>query len=110
MSDSKHVSTPMDRSFSELVQQESTPANDVPYRQVIGSLMYLMIGSRPDFAFATGKLSQHAKSPSNFHWISAKRVLRYLSSTRDHGIDFDGNKPLASEGISDADWAGCKLS
>ena len=110
MSDSKHVTTPMDRSYSELVQQESDPAGDVPYRQVIGSLMYLMIGSRPDLAFAIGKLSQHAESPSNFHWISAKRVLRYLNSSRDYGIVFNGNKPLTPEGFSDADWAGCKLS
>ena len=64
-SDSKSIATPMDRSYSELVQQQSSPANDVPYRQVIGSLMYLMIGSRPDLAFAIGKLSQHAESPSN---------------------------------------------
>ena len=106
MSDSKHVATPMDRSYSELVQQESAPAKDLPYRQVIGSLMYLMIGSRPDLAFAIGKLSQHAESPSNFHWIWAKRVLRYLNSTRDYGMAFDGNKPLASEGFSDADWVG----
>ena len=110
MSDSKHVATPMDRSYSGLVQQESAPANDEPYRQVIGSLMYLMVGSRSNLAFAIGKLSQHAESPSNFHLISAKRVLRYLNSTRDYGILFNGNKPLTSEGFSDADWAGCKIS
>ena len=110
MSDSKHAATPMDRSYSELVQQESAPEKDVPYRQVIGSLMYLLVGSRPDLAFAIGKLSQHAESPSKFHWISDKRVLRYLKSTRYYGIAFDGNKPLASEGFSDADWAGCELS
>ena len=110
MSDSKYVATPRDRSYSELVQQESAPENDVPYRQVIGSLMYLIIGSRPDLAFAIGKLSQHPESPSNFHLISAKRVLRYLNSTRDYGILFNGNKPLTSDGFSDADWAGCKIS
>ena len=88
MSYSKHVATPMDRSYSELVRQESAPANDVPYRQVIGSLMYLLIGSRPDLVFAIGKLSQHAESPANFHWISAKQVLRYLNSTGDYGIVF----------------------
>ena len=33
-----------------------------------------------------------------------------MNSTGDHGIDFEGNKPFASEGFSDADWAGCKAS
>ena len=75
MSDSKHVATPMDRSYSELVQHESAPANDVPYRQVIGSLMYLMIGCRPDLAFAIGKLSQHAEPPSGPSLL-ARAVLK----------------------------------
>ena len=103
MSNSKQVATPIDRSYSELVQQESAPENDVPDRQVIGSLMYLMIGSIPDLAFAISKLSQHAESPSNFHFVSAKRVLRYSNCTHDYSITFDGNKPLASESFLDAD-------
>ena len=41
MSDSKHVLTPMDRSYFELVDQNSPLANEVPYRQAIGSLMIL---------------------------------------------------------------------
>ena len=100
----------MDRSHSELVRQESAPVNDVTYRKVIGSLMYLMIRSGPDLAFAINKLSQHAESPSKFHWISAKRVLSSLNSMRDYGIAFDGNKLLASEAFSGADWAKCKIS
>lgn len=47
MPDSKHVATPIDRSCSELSEQESIPGDDVPYRQAIGSLMDLMVGSRP---------------------------------------------------------------
>ena len=110
MSDSKYVATPMDRSHFELVNQKSIPAEDVPYRQVIGSLMYLMIGSRPDLAFVIGKLSQYAETPSIFHWNALKRTLRYVNGTRNCGILFDGNKPLVAEGFSDADWAGCQNS
>ena len=110
MSDSKHKSTPMDRSYLDSLNQESTPAVDVPYRQAIGSLMYLMIGSRPDLAFAIGKLSQHAESPTTFNWIAAKLVLRYLNGTRDYGILYDGKKPLVPQGFSGADWEGCKIS
>ena len=54
MSDSKHVAAPMDKSYSALLNQDSVPENDVPYRQAIGSLMYLMIGSRPDLAYVIG--------------------------------------------------------
>ena len=110
MSDSKHVLTPMEQSYFELVDQNSPLADDVPYRRAIGILMYLIKGSRPDLAFAIGKLSQHAENPSNFHWIAVKRALRYLNGTRDYGIQYDSTKELMAEGFSDADWAGCKNS
>ena len=90
VSDSRHVSTPMDRSYFELVDQNSPLVDDVPYRQAIGSSMYLMIGSRPDLAFAIGKLSEHAENPNNFHWIAVKRALWYLIGTKDYGIQYDG--------------------
>ncbi len=110
MSDSKRVATPMDRSYEELVNQDAPLAENVPFRQVIGSLMYLMIGSRPDLAFVIGKLSQHSESPSKFHWIALKRVLRYINGTNDYGILYNGTEPLVTKGFSDADWAGCRNS
>ena len=61
MSDSKHVATPMNRSYSELIQQESSLVNDVQYQQVIGSLIHPMIGSISDLAFAIGNLLRHAE-------------------------------------------------
>eukprot|EP00171_Calliarthron_tuberculosum_P013846 IDg13846t1 len=40
--------------------------------------MYLMIGTRPDIAFAVGILSQFSENPRLEHWIASKRVLRYV--------------------------------
>lgn len=34
------------------------------YQSIIGSLLYLMIGTRPDIAFAVTKLAQFAANPS----------------------------------------------
>ncbi len=110
MLNSKLISTPMDRSYEELANQESDPAENVPYRQAIGSLMYLMIASRPDIAFAVGKLSQHSQSPSISHWVALKRVLRYVNGTRNFGILYSKRTDLTVNGFSDADWAGCHKS
>ncbi len=110
MQNSKTVVTPMEKSFSELSQLPSKPAVNVPYRQAIGSLMWLMIGSRPDLAYAIGKLSQHSESPTEYHWTALKRVLRYVNGTRNHGILYDGNHPVELKGYSDSDWAGCRKS
>ncbi|RWS16733.1 gag-pol polyprotein-like protein, partial [Leptotrombidium deliense] len=50
MEDCKPVRTPMDAS-NKLVKAESN-ACKYPYREIVGSLMYAMLGSRPDIAYA----------------------------------------------------------
>ena len=72
--------------------------------------MYLMTGTRPDLAFAIRTLSQHLEKPKWTHWTAAKRVLRYLSGARTHGILYDGKLEGDLRGFCDADWAGCKES
>jgi hypothetical protein len=44
--------------------------------------MYLAIATRPDIAFAIGKLSQFLAFYNFMHWLAAKQVLRYLKGTR----------------------------
>lgn len=50
----------------------------ISYRWVVGFLVYLMIGSGPDIAFAVGKLSKFCECPKNNRWIAFKHVLRYI--------------------------------
>jgi hypothetical protein len=52
------------------------------YQQIIGSLMYLVIGTRPDLAFTVSALSQFASKPTKTHMGALKQVLRYLKGTR----------------------------
>lgn len=67
---------------------ENSPVSDVPYRQAIGSLMYLMIGTRPGIAFSIRKLSQFSAQAMKHHWITVKRVLRYINGTKSHAITY----------------------
>lgn len=85
------------------------PIADVPYQQLIGSLMYLSTGTRPDISYAVNTLSKFLKTPSNDHWQAARRILKYLKSTIDLGIVFDGTNNNANRLIaySDADYASC---
>ena len=78
------------------------------YQQIIGSLMFLMIGSRPDLAVAISFLSQSMSNPSPHHMQAAKRVLRYIKGTRDLKLHL-GNRNHKNDGItltgfSDANW------
>jgi Reverse transcriptase (RNA-dependent DNA polymerase) len=62
------------------------PADDMPYREAIGSLIYLMVGTRPDIAFALSQLSKFVESPTRTHWNAVTRVLRYVKQTCNHGL------------------------
>ena len=114
MESSKPVASPMDKSRKskqpESFSGSDKPALDVPFRSVIGSVMYMMIGSRPDLSFAIGKLSQHLEKPLQEHWLAAKRLLRYISGTRHYGIMLGVEQNFSLVGFSDSDWAGCPES
>nr|GEU66677.1 zinc finger, CCHC-type [Tanacetum cinerariifolium] len=45
-----------------------TPVSQLEYSRAIGCLMYAMISTRPDIAFAVGKLSRYTSNPSTLHW------------------------------------------
>lgn len=107
METSRPVKTPMEKLiFSSSSNISDLAAADVPYRQAIGSLIYLVTNTRPDIAFTVGQLSKHPENPSQSNWASVKRVLRYLAGTRAHGILFDGKKGFEIQGFSDSDYAG----
>ena len=66
-------------------------------------------GTRPDIAFAVCQLSRHLEKPSEEHWNAAIRVLRYLKSTTNNGICYQGKSgELKLSAFSDADWGSNK--
>ncbi|CDO76033.1 hypothetical protein BN946_scf184818.g1 [Trametes cinnabarina] len=111
MSDCRPVSTPMEANFKldKLAEAEIDPK---PYQSALGALMYAMLGSRPDIAFAVGTLSKHASTPGTEHWNALMRVFRYLRGTSGLRLTYGKDlKPLCEHGLtvvgySDADWAG----
>ena len=77
------------------------------YRRVIGKLLYLMRGSRPDICFAVSRLSRYVAKPAEKHWRGAMQVLKYVKGTRTFGISFSAlEKGLKIEGYVDSDYAG----
>jgi len=65
-----------------------------------------MVGTRPDLAFAIGKLRRFVSCYGQEHWAAIKRVLRYFKGSMDKGLVFDKNSSCFLKGFSDADWAG----
>ena len=68
---------PMEKGF-HAERNQGEMDKRIPYKQILGSLIYAMSQSRPDIAFSVGFLSRYMDGYSNAHWEGAKRVLKYL--------------------------------
>jgi hypothetical protein len=114
MSDCTPVSTPVAlgiRLVKATDQNKLSERAHAQYRQAVGSLMYLMFGTRPDLAYAISTLSRFVSRPSQIHWLALKRVFRYLRGTTTACISLGGDSKDSKEdpqlmGYCDADWGG----
>ena len=75
--DCSPVSTPIDPSL-KLLPNEGVAVSQLEYSRAIGSLMYAIISTRPNIAYAVGKLSRYTSNPSSHHWQALNRVFKYL--------------------------------
>ena len=123
---SKTASTPLDVGVKLSKKDSITTADETSiteqhdnydsskYQSALGAVMYAMIATRPDISFAVTALSQFSKNPGNSHWLSLKRLLKYLKGTMNfklvygaHNYDRPIEKHSAEElitGFCDADW------
>jgi len=111
MQDARPSMTPLDantrlhshtQSNQDQHSSEGKEVNLELYQSAVGSLMYAMLGSRPDIAYAVGLVSQFNHSPLWEHWIAVKRIFRYLAGTKGHQLQYGTSNN--SGGFSDADW------
>lgn len=106
MLDANGVSTPMQVNEKFENCDSNNSECDLKYRELVGSLMYLNVCTRPDISYCCSLLSQFNNSFNKSHWLAAKRVIRYLKGTIDHGLLFmKNNKNPDLEAFADADWA-----
>jgi hypothetical protein len=75
------------------------------YQSAVGTLMYAMLGTRPDIAFAVSVVSRFSSNPDKHHWKAVKRIFSYLRGSIDLNLVYEGD---LSElvGHADANWGG----
>jgi hypothetical protein len=79
----------------------------LPYRNIVGSLLYAATGTRPDIAYAVSMLAQYSDKCNTQHLNAAKNVLRYLAKSKDMGICYEsrGETAISIAAFADADFA-----
>lgn len=80
----------LSKEFCASDQEEIKLMESHPYREVVGSVMYLMLATRPDLAFAVQECSQFMVNPGITHWHAVKTILRYIKHAIDYGLILGG--------------------
>jgi hypothetical protein len=81
----------------------------VPYSSVVGSLIYVMVCTRPDIAHAVGVMSIYMNNPSKEHWEVVNWIRGYLRGISTHALCFGGSD-IVLHGYVDSDMVGDKDS
>ena len=111
MLDASTRSTPMAGNYRTKLRKREGKCDDPErqrlFRQIVGSLMFLSVTSRPDISFATKELSRHLMNPGEAHVQAALRVLRYLKGTSHYALTYTRqDAKVHFYGHADADWLG----
>ena len=86
------------------------PFDRTHYQELLGALLFLSTRTGPDIALAVGLLCRHLSEPTEGHWTTLKRVLRYLKGTSSFSLLLQRTETPRLVGYCDADWAGEILS
>ena len=110
MANCNAAKTPMGNDIQLLILNEAE-VDITEYQRCIGSLMYLMICTRPDIAYSVGVLSRHVSCPRKAHMQAVKRIFRYLRGTSQYRLEYQSDDKVASglQVFVDLDWAGDRV-
>ena len=86
-------------------EAERMEMSRVPYASVVGSLMFVMVCTRPDIAQAVGAVSQYMTNLGGEHWNAVKKILMYIRGTSNAGLCYGGSDFII-RGYVDSDFAG----
>ena len=80
----------------KLTEEQLVQISSFPYRQVVGSLLYLAVWTRPDLQYAVITVAKHSHHPTLESISACKWLLEYLNCTKDRSLQFHkGNNTLS---------------
>ena len=103
LKESRRVDTPMEAGFvltEEDFQEEPTAEMIHEMRSLIGSIGYCATAIRFDVSYAVSILSRHLVKPCRKVIDAAKRVIKYLDSTKDFSIEWWASERDVNDGMS----------
>ena len=102
--DANNTKTPLPAGVHLTKSETPSSTNLRTKYQLIGTLLYAALGTRPNIAFTVTRLSRFNSDPTEEHLRYAKYVLRYLKGTKSLWICYDGSSNAGLIGYSDSNW------
>ncbi|CAB1114222.1 unnamed protein product [Ectocarpus sp. CCAP 1310/34] len=86
---------------------EDEEAGDVPFREVVGSLMWIANQTRPDISNALRAVAGHSHEPKKRHWKVTQKIMNYLLDTAHQTLKYkqDDRVEVGTLVYVDADFA-----
>ncbi|KAL4367776.1 hypothetical protein GQ457_05G023650 [Hibiscus cannabinus] len=78
--------------------------SQIPYASAIGSIIYVMICTRPYVSYALSMTSRYHANPGEGHWIEVTNILKYLRRTKDVFLVYGGEEELGVKRYTDASF------
>jgi ATP-binding cassette subfamily B (MDR/TAP) protein 1 len=78
--------------------------SNVTYASNIGSIMYVMLCTRPDVSNALSLTRRYQSDPGVEYWIAVKNILKYLNRTKEMVLVYGGEEQLVVKGYVDASF------
>ena len=98
----------LSKSMVPATESEKKTMANVPYREAVGSLMYLMMCTRPDIASAVQFVSRFSSNPAPQHWEAVKQIFKYVQKTKSLQLTFRKQGMVNLTCLSDSDWESCE--
>ena len=110
LTDTKAAITPLPTNWEPKANTGKAMVAEIThYQSIIGSLLYLTIGTHPDIAFAVTHLSQFSTNPTKDHYKAAQHVCRYLVGTHDYKLVYTQEEDKGLVAYTNSDWAADKI-
>jgi transposase InsO family protein len=89
------------------IEQDHTgpPGDQKRFAEMIGSLLFAAVSTRPDIAFATSFLSRSMQAPTKSEVKLARNVIAYTAATADLGLRYKSEDQLTISTYCDASFA-----
>ena len=84
------VNTRLSKSMCPSSTSDVEYMSTVPYREVVGALLWCSLICRPDLSYAVNQVAKFNSNPGIAHWEAVQRILIYAYQNKDWGIIYNG--------------------